>query len=235
MRPGAGFKAGLGVLAACLLFGWAAAVAIPLRSTEQWYAAFTWGALWRTAGFAFLLWSDRGPDRAAPFDFGGMPHGRAAAHGALMLGLWSLLLHGAGGGPWTPAERSLGLLACLTVGLFEEQLFRGVLLHGLRGRWGDVRAALGTSLMFMLYHTRPQSFAAWPHILLTGAVFAGLRLRGMSLGHLALIHAAADALFFFHGRQGPSVQGPAYWLFLTGLFLYAVWALPPSDAPRHGR
>lgn len=231
MKAAAGFRTGVGILAACLLGGWIMAFLFPLRSTDQWFAAFVWGSVWRTGGFLLLWWADRSSGSRTALGFSGTPAGRVSLHAAVVLGLWSLLLTRMSGAPWPWSQRLPGLLACLTVGLFEEYLFRGVLLDGFLDRFGGTRAALASSVLFMLYHTRPQAIAAWPHIFLTGAVFAGLRLRGMSLGHLALIHAAADSLFFFHGRQGPSGHGPAYWLFLAGLFVYAAWALPSVPPP----
>lgn len=221
-------RAAWSVLGAYMAFGLALNVFLPLRSMDQWFRLFLWGTVLRAAAFGFLLWKS-----PVPFRFAGMRPALFLAHAALMLGLWSVLLTQAHGAPWTWGERALALPAVLMVGLFEETLFRGALLGGLAERFGAGRGALASSVLFALFHTRPQALAAWPHIFLTGCVLANLRLKGMGLGQLALIHAGADALFFFHGRESVTEYGPAYWVFLGGLFAYAA-LMAPGRGPGPG-
>ncbi|HAH08130.1 MAG TPA: hypothetical protein DCM05_16665 [Elusimicrobia bacterium] len=213
-----------------MALGLALNIFLPLRSMEQWFRIFLWGTFLRAAAFGFLLWKS-----PVPFRFAGMRPAPFLAHAALMLALWSVLLTQARGEPWGWGERALALPAVLMVGLFEETLFRGALLAGLAARFGEGKGALASSVLFTIFHTRPQAVAAWPHIFLTGCVFANLRLRGMSLGQLALIHAGADALFFFHGKESASGYGSAYWVFLGGLFAYAALTAPSTGrAPARG-
>lgn len=153
---------------------------------------------------------------------------RALGHGAAMLALWGLFLTESAGAPWPWSDRLVGVLICLTVGLFEELAFRGVVLDLLLARFAPRAAALASALAFTAYHCRPQSLPAWPHVFLTGLVFAHLRLRGLGLGWLALIHAAVDAAFFFAKDRGVQDYGPAHTAFLVGLFLYAVVTIPAS-------
>lgn len=161
---------------------------------------------------------------------GGLP--RALGHATLMLGLWALFLTESSGGAWPWPQRLLGIAVCLTVGLFEELAFRGVVLELLLRRLPPRGAALASAVAFTLYHCRPQSLPAWPHVFLTGVVFANLRLRGLGIGWLAVIHGAVDASFFFAGDRGVQDYGPARTAFLTGLFLYAVFTVPPEMKSR---
>ncbi|MBI5244759.1 MAG: CPBP family intramembrane metalloprotease [Elusimicrobia bacterium] len=235
-RSSVSFRVALGVLAAYMLLGLGLNLLVPLSSVDQWLRIFLWGTPLRAGVFFLLLWADRRFGGRTPLGFAGMRAPRVLLYGALMLALWSVFLTQARGEPWSWGARALGIPACLFVGLLEEYLFRGVLLDGFLDRYGSQRAALASSILFMIFHTRPQALAAWPHIFLTGAVFANLRLRGMSLGHLALVHAAVDSLFFLHGREGVTRFGPAYWVFLAGLFLYAALTAPLSKikGPRRG-
>ncbi|MBI4345783.1 MAG: CPBP family intramembrane metalloprotease [Elusimicrobia bacterium] len=151
---------------------------------------------------------------------------RGLGHAAAMLGLWLIFLTEASGLPWSWRDRLVGAGICVTVGMLEEFAFRGVLLETLSRRYHPWTAALGSSVLFTLYHCRPQSLPAWPHVFLTGVVFAHLRLRGLGLGWLAAIHALVDAAFFFSLDRGVQVYGAAHKVFLTGLFVYAASTVP---------
>lgn len=218
----------LGVLAAYMAAGGMVRLCIPLVTADDWYRSFLWMSGPRLAGFAALLALDRRLWRRTPFSFSGSAPAAVAGHAALTLGLWGIFLSRSTGAPWDAGQRWLGVAGCLLVGVFEEYLFRGVLLDALRGRIGAQRGALASSLLFTVYHVRPQAIAAWPHIFLTGAVFANLRLRGMGLASLALIHALVDASFFFVGRDSVREYGASYWVFLAGLFVYAAATYAPG-------
>jgi len=219
-------RAGWAVFVSYLFIGLALNRFFPFRDMDQWFRIFLSGTLLRLTALSILLWSERSCDRPVRLDFQGMSGPKISAHAAAMLGLWSLLLTQAHGEPWGLGERVLGVAACLIVGGFEEMLFRGVLLRDLAERLGMARGALASAFLFTIFHTRPQAVAAWPHIFLTGAVFANLRLRGASLGQLALIHGAVDSMFFFYGKEPMTGYGPIYYLFLAGLFLYAAVTAP---------
>lgn len=182
------------------------------------------GALWTAA---------RREGLSSRFGFEGGPR-RGLGHGAAMLALWAIFLTESSGGSWSLRDRFVGMGVCITVGLFEEFAFRGVLLEALARRYHPWTAALGSAVLFTLYHCRPQSLPAWPHVFLTGAVFANLRLRGLGLGWLAAIHAAVDAAFFFAGDRGVQVYGSAHTAFLAGLFAYAALTAPRGRSPQEG-
>lgn len=225
VRGDTGYRLAWGLLAASLAAGMTFNFLAPLRSQDQWFRHFIIGAPMRLTAFGLLYWMDQRSAAPTRFDFSGS-HLRAFICGAVMLTFWLIFLTGAHGAPWSPASQILAIGACLAVGIWEEYLFRGVLLDGLLKRLNPTRALFLSSLLFTLSHTRLQALPAWPHIFLTGAVFANLRVRGISLGHLGIIHAAVDFLFFLHGKQSPATGGLAYWLFLGGLFVYAFLSFP---------
>lgn len=183
----------------------------------------------RLAALGALWCAARRDGLSARFGFEGGPS-RGTLHAAVMLALWLLFLSEASGEPWGARDRVVGILVCVTVGMFEEFAFRGVLLETMARRYHPWTAALGSSVLFTLYHCRPQSLPAWPHVFLTGTVFAHLRLRGLGLGWLATSHALVDAAFFFSGNRGVQIYGPAHTAFLAGLFAYAALTVPrPSS------
>lgn len=190
---------------------WLMLVMTPVRlAAIGWF----WAAAWREG-------------LGSRVSFEGAPP-RVLGHAAAMLGLWALFLTESTGSPWPWRDRLIGIPICLTIGLFEELAFRGVVLELLLARLRPRAAALASALAFTVYHCRPQSLPAWPHVFLTGAVFANLRLRGIGIGWLALIHAAVDAAFFFALDKGVQDYGSAHAAFLAGLFLYAVVTIPPE-------
>jgi membrane protease YdiL (CAAX protease family) len=88
------------------------------------------------------------------------------------------------------------------VGLWEEILFRGVLLNAIRD-WKGTRAAIvGSSFLFTIMHVQAQPLASWPALLLAGLVFAALRVQGVGLWWLVAGHAAFDTLVLM-GPMGP--------------------------------
>ncbi|MFA5138210.1 MAG: CPBP family intramembrane glutamic endopeptidase [Elusimicrobiota bacterium] len=206
----------LAAVLAVYTLGWAAvAFSIPLEGPDSWLRIFLWMTVPRGLCFVGLL-------RITRFDFKGLGSRSVFGYAAVMLLLWAVFLTQAEGASWPWEHRLAGISACLVVGLFEETLFRGLVLSRIRESRGDMSAVLWSSVLFTVYHVRPQAVAAWPHIFLTGAVFANLRLKGMSLAQLALIHAAVDSAFFFVGKDAVKAHGPASWIFIAGLYAFAV-------------
>ena len=220
------FAAGGIVYVVYLAIGLALNRLFPFRDMDQWFRIFLYGTALRLAALAFLLYACGGWDREEWLPRRGMSVWMTLGGAGAMIALWSLLLTQAHGEPWSWGERALGVGACLIVGAFEEFLFRGVLLAGLVARIGGSRASLASSVLFTIFHTRPQAVAAWPHIFLTGTVFANLRLRGMGLAALAAVHAAVDSMFFFYGKEPMTGYGPVYYAFLGGLFVYSMLTVP---------
>lgn len=94
------------------------------------------------------------------------------------------------------SSAKLALLAALVVFIgpfFEELLFRGWLLGGLRHHWGDTRALLASSLLFTLIHGDTTGFAP---LFLLSTVFGWLYLRTGSLWPSFLVHSLWNATTF---------------------------------------
>jgi len=210
------------LLAAIMGFGVALNWLVPIYDIDTWFRLILWGNWVRAPALISLIYVSIRTTGAHGFDIRGIPTGRWLIHAAIILSLWGIFLTAATGEPWSIHERVLGIASCFLVGAYEEYFFRGILLKGFRNIIGRIPAILTSSLLFTLFHTRLQAIAAWPHIFLTGVVFASLRCLGMSIGQLALIHAAIDSLFFLVGKHSVQELGNAYWIFLSGLFVYAV-------------
>jgi len=174
---------------------------IPLRSADDWYRTCLWMTPTKALAFGGLLYLDRRAGMATACGLFRTHGPRPLPHGLLLTALWGLLWSLSSGLRWTWTQTLAGAAASLAIGFFEEYAYRGVVMDELQRRWGALPAVLGSSVLFTLSHLRPQAIPSWPHIFLTGAVFANLRLRGMGLGQLALIHAALDTLFFFVGKD----------------------------------
>lgn len=110
---------------------------------------------------------------------------------------------------------ALFALSCVATGVFEECLFRGLMFEGFlvadRGtapRLTTVQAAMATSIVFAVFHafgTLGFPFAlwgAWGHVakaveaLVFSLALCWLRTRGLSVWHLAVLHAVFDVLYF---------------------------------------
>ncbi|HVE12019.1 MAG TPA: CPBP family intramembrane glutamic endopeptidase, partial [Elusimicrobiota bacterium] len=177
-----------------------------------WFSVIVGANVPRLAVWAYLWRQDRRRWRCARIGFEGEP-ARALGHAALMLGAWSIFWLGSSGPAWSPAQRLGGTLTSCVVGGFEEFVFRGLLLEAFGGLLKRPQAVLASALAFTLIHLHVESIPSWPHIFLTGAVLANLRVGGLGLGWLAMIHAAVDSAFFFTGFNGAGPQGPRYALF----------------------
>lgn len=138
------------------------------------------------------------------------------------------------------------LLIALVPGIAEELTFRGVLLHGLRKRWGPVGVVLGVGLIFGVFHMAifrilPTGFLGvvlTAVTLLTGSIFPAMAWHvlhnglavGLSLGGVDVDGAeAAGLMATFHGWA----ENP--WFSAVGIpFLaFAFWILWRYRTP-HG-
>lgn len=93
--------------------------------------------------------------------------------------------------PWQAA--TLGILVTCIGPLFEEILFRGWLLGGLREHWGEFRALLVSALLFSLIHGDPNGA---PALFGLGLVFGWVYLRTGSLLACILLHGMWNATSF---------------------------------------
>lgn len=88
---------------------------------------------------------------------------------------------------------ALALLVVVVGPFFEELMFRGWLLGGLRERWGDRKALLVSAALFAVIHGDPW---ATPALFLLGCVFGWVYLRTGSLWGSIALHAMWNATTF---------------------------------------
>lgn len=151
--------------------------------------------------------------------------------GILIAGLWIALLEGMGitvpmeASVFMPQSAAEYLLAFAVSGLLpafsEELMFRGLLLHFLRRRYGDRRAIWLSSLLFALLHLSLQGFSL---LLVIGLFLAALTLRYESLWPAVLFHGLYNiAAILLNGLQArPSPQ--MIWL-CSGIMIACAYLL----------
>ncbi len=205
---------------------------LPAHTDAEWSRRDALMCLPRLAAFLALRECNRRRwGNAVPFDFAFPAKGRGFLLPALLLvGAESLRTFVFGQGPaWPLGLALIGLAATLPVVLFEEYAFRGGILHGLASRFGFPISLLGGSALFAVFHLQAQPISAWPAIFLFGLAWSGLRLRGLGLGWLALLHFIVDGLYFARLDFPPAFSGPG--CLYHGLLLIAVsWAWPRGAA-----
>lgn len=109
------------------------------------------------------------------------------------------------------------LLLVIFVGVFEETLFRGIVLHGLEIRFGPIIALLGSSVLFGSMH-----YVNWVggqnllsthqqviHAALSGVLYGAIALRCRSIWPGVFLHSLWDFTVFVNGALGAGnpVQG----------------------------
>ncbi len=152
--------------------------------------------------------------------------GSSAAGSGLSVLLSSLLAKGGlvPSGPDIPAADTLGMLALTAIStalmpaLFEELLFRGVILQGLR-RFGDLFALVASTVLFGLLH---RNLVQLPNALVTGAVLAFLMLRTGSLRVVMTCHFVNNLIpVILQSAAGafPVLGSDAVFLIMTGSYL----------------
>lgn len=116
------------------------------------------------------------------------------------------------------------VMSSFVVGFFEEILFRGVLLKSYREAFGPRYAVVQSSLIFMVFHVQAQPYSSFPAIFLAGVLFACLRLEGVSLLWLSLLHSVYDILVLL---WIPSDEARTTWIYVdlgtSGLLVLAYW------------
>ena len=130
------------------------------------------------------------------------------------------------------------LINTLLVGISEELLFRGILLHGARTRYSLWAAIWIVTILFGLIHALNgfitgdfvtalfQAVAAFS----AGVMYMGLRLRQNSLFPAMLVHALWDFSLFSAGQVTLAI-GLVGNAFTIIFFLYGLWLL---RGYRHG-
>lgn len=117
-----------------------------------------------------------------------------------------------------PATAAVLIIGYLATGIYEELWFRGLVLNALE-TWTSLRAALLSSALFGLAHLSNLAFGANPTITAAqvigaacfGVGLAALRLRGVALWPLILIHALTDIAL----QLGDLTTG-VRWVFMIG-------------------
>jgi len=216
---------------AMLVIGWYMLVRaciyslLPVVSLETWFVRDNWMTIPRVLAFVALLLLNRRWEVAA-WTMPWREWARAVWMGWVPVGLYLWNFSVGEGESFTVTMMGVGFFTSLVVGLFEEYAFRGPLLAALAQRFSKFAAVILSNVMFAAFHIQAQPVRAWPTIFLLGVVFAHLRLRGLSLGWLALLHGVIDAAWFWFPINTP---GPFGWYGLVlqaGLLIYAVATFP---------
>jgi membrane protease YdiL (CAAX protease family) len=127
----------------------------------------------------------------------------------------------------------VGFFTSLVVGAFEEYAFRGPLLFAFQQRMPILTATLLSSALFTVFHIQAQPLEWWLEIFFAGVVFASIRLRGVSLVWLALIHTLIDTLDFVFPVHAPRFFTLPGIITTVGLLAYAFVIFPrPKSLPR---
>lgn len=117
-----------------------------------------------------------------------------------------------------PTSFPLFLLSLLVMAVIpaicEELIFRGVVLHGLRNKFGEWGAIFLSGLMFALFHGNLQQFI-YPFIL--GSIMGWLVLRTGSLVSSMIVHFVNNGLVvtfaYIENMTGFSLNLPNTWWF----------------------
>lgn len=127
-----------------------------------------------------------------------------------------------------PTSAPTYLLAILLVAVFpavyEELIFRGVVLQGLRSRFSDCGAILLSGLLFALMHFNLQQLA-YPFIL--GCVMGWIVIRTGSLVSSMIVHFVNNFLIvtfaFIENMTGFSLELPnTWWFYILAIALLGV-------------
>jgi sodium transport system permease protein len=118
------------------------------------------------------------------------------------------------------------LLLSVIPGITEEMTFRGVLLHGLRRRFGPVALALVVGLIFGIFHF--QLFRI-PVTAALGVLLAAVTLLTGSIFPAMVWHATNNALGVFLGTRGIEMEFESWWWGLAAILVLVlafriIWA-----------
>lgn len=200
----------------------------PGTTQDAWFFRDTLMCLPRLGAFAALLLLNR-RWQLALFEMPPRDFGRAARLGFVPTILWVFYFAGGYGHAFTPFRILVGAFTSLIVGVYEEYAFRGPLLDALRQRMSLLPAIALSSALFTIFHLQAQPVQIWGAIFLMGVIFANLRVRGLGLGWLALIHGVIDAFYFVFTDNAPNPFGLFGLVLQAGLLAYAIATLPTGE------
>lgn len=186
---------------------------------EDWFARDTLMCVPRLLAFITLLGLDRLFWRTVPFDLKIKEFKQPVLWGGVLILVHAIYWSGSSGSLWPMQIITGALFTTVFVGLFEEYAFRGVLLAGLREAMGPVKAVVVSSIIFAVYHFQAQPVSSWLSIFLIGGILACLRLRGVSIFWLTVIHIIIDDAYFFVGLTFPAFLSMHNLLFIAGLLI----------------
>jgi len=180
----------------------------------------------RIIGFASLLLLNQYLWKVVPFDFKIREFGKPIIWGGILISLHLIFWFGCGGSSY-PKNIALGVsITTMFVGLFEEYAFRGTLLSGMSGLMSPLKAVVFSNIIFTVFHILVQPIRNWTIIFLIGCILASMRIRGISLFWLAVIHIIMDDLYLLFGLRHPSFLSVNNVLFNIGLLTFAVVIFP---------
>ena len=147
--------------------------------------------------------------------------------------------------PFAAGIKDVGLEACATIvlgylatGVYEELWFRGLVLKSLAS-WTPVRAALLSSALFGAMHLTNIAFGANPAVTAAqvigatcfGVGLAALRLGGVSLWPLVILHALGDIALALG-----DVSSAWRWILMVGghtaMLIFGLLILRPAGTKR---
>lgn len=120
------------------------------------------------------------------------------------------------------------LMTVVLAPIFEEVIFRGVLLGNIRRRWGSIRAILWSSLLFGAIHLIPQQAI---NAFLVGMIIGIIYVMTDSILPVILLHAINNALSYVLSVTYPDSNGSlrnlitddvAYWSLYAGCCLFLI-------------
>jgi len=132
--------------------------------------------------------------------------------------------------PETIPVWQLVLFLALVPGIVEELTFRGVLLHGLRRRFGPVGLALVVGIIFGFFHF--QIFRI-PATALLGVILTAVTLLSGSIFPAILWHTLNNGLAVYLGARGVEFGGESWWWAVGSVLLLALafWIIWRSRTP----
>ena len=166
--------------------------------------------------------------------------GLAAVLPGLVFAAWNLYYHRAAGIPFRTDELMLVVLCSTAPAVYEEVLFRGILVDRLRKNGQTcLRTMVLSALLFALVHLTNitglgtvSTLVQTVYAFVIGLLFAAFRLKGCGLGSLMLVHALIDFTSQIHTEHPVTTSIPLLVLFaaiLAAASVYAFAVVPKNN------
>jgi membrane protease YdiL (CAAX protease family) len=118
-----------------------------------------------------------------------------------------------------------GYAICTTVILapiFEELIFRGILLGNIRRRWGSLRAVFLSALIFGAIHLIPQQVV---NAFLVGIIIGGIYVMTDSILAVITLHALNNALSYVLSATNPEGDGTLRSIVTDDVVYWSIYAV----------